>query len=556
MADNTFKRIKRFNKFLVTKLKRQGGKRFFTAPKKEDVGPILMESTISGIKKDASSWLFYKGYSDYGTYMTFTINTSYNPDDPTDSIIIIPFTLYTPQYPLTIEWGDGTVLDIPAGTPLTTSILSHTYSGSGQYQIRVISLEKKIPVLNWSTSGNINGNKYKIVQHNTPLIQFDSSCPNSTSAAYFANGCENLDTISAGFFRFNSQIKNYDYAFNGCIKFVHIPSDLFNYPASQSSYQYVLANNGSLVKVPDYLFANAKAVDLSCAFYNDTNLENHIDVDKFFGEEPYINVDVHEIFRNCIKTTGNVFDFIKKFTGYVAYVEGTGTFDTGYGTLSGKLYAQEIYNQDGELVRDLIPAKMGNMYNGKMAPQDCLYDSVEDEFLIPTSTYTYGTEEDTDDDAENNLPASFKRNALYNCEKWRYYVHPDTIWTGFPPSRALWLALNSEKNDWLLTDENNALYLEDAEYDFLINSDGDKMLATTSDILSWLTGDMSSQHIYGVIKPEPHATVVELSNIINMLPTNTSGETRTLDLSACVNRYELSSEDLQMVTDKGYTLVL
>ena len=67
---------------------------------------------------------------------------------------------------------------------------------------------------------------------------------------------------------------------------------------------------------------------------------------------------------------------------------------------------------------------------------------------------------------------------------------------------------------------------------------------------------MSSQHIYGVIKPEPHATVVELSNIINMLPPNTSGETRTLDLSACVNRYELSAEDLQMVTDKGYTLVL
>lgn len=556
MADNTFKRIKRFNRFLVTKLKRQGGKRFFTAPTKEEVGPVLMASSTTGIKKDSSSWLFYKGNYGLDTEMSFIINTSYNPDNPADTTIILPFTLYTPQYSFDIDWGDGNTLTIPAGTALSTSVLSHTYSSPGQYQIRITSLTKKIPVLNWSTSGNVNGNKYKIVQHSTPLLHFDSACPNSSSVAYFADGCENLDTISNCFFMYNSQVRKYDYAFNGCIRLTHIPSDIFTYPDYQSSYQYVLANNGSLTEVSDYLFSKAKAIDLSCAFYNDTNLENHIDVDKFFGEEPYINVDVHEIFRNCVKTTGNAFEFIHKFTEYVAFVDGSGTFDTGYGTLSGKLYAQEIYDQDGTLVRDLIPAKTGNFYNGQIAPQDCLYDSIEDEFLLPSSTYTYGTELDTDGDAENNLPASFKRNALYNCEKWRYYVYPDTIWTGFPPPRALWLATDGGKNDWLLVDEENALYLEDANYNFIANSSGDTLAASTEDILSWLTGDVSSEHIYGVIKPEPHATVVELSNIIHLLPQNTTGETRTLDLSACVNRYELSSADLQMVTDKGYVLLI
>lgn len=556
MADNTFKRIKRFNRFLVTKLKRQGGKRFFTAPVKEEIGPVLMESSTKGIKKDTSSWLFYKGNYSLDTTMSFIINTSYNPDDPSDKTIIIPFTLYTPQYSFTIDWGDGNTLTIPAGTALTTSILSHTYASQGQYSIRITSATKKMPVLNWSTSGNVNGNKYKIVQHNTPLLHFDPSCPNSSSVAYFADGCENLDTISNGFFMYNSQVRNYDYAFNGCIRLTHVPNDIFTYPAYQSSYQCVLAHNGSLIEVSDYLFSKAKAVDLSGAFYGDTNLENHIEMDKFFGEDAYINVDVHEIFRNCVKTTGDAIEFINKFAGYVAYVNGTGTFDTGYGTLTGKIYSQEIYGQDGELVRDLIPAKTGNFYNGKIAPQDCLYDSVEDEFLLPSSPFTYGTELDTDGDLENNLPASFKRNALYNCENWKHFVLPDSIWTGFPPSRALWLATTGEKNDWLLVDDENALYLEDANYNFIANSSGDTLAASTEDILSWLTGDIASEHIYGVIKPEPHATVVELSNIINMLPTNTSGETRTLDLSACVNRYELSAEDLQMVTDKGYTLVL
>lgn len=453
MAD-THKKIRKYNKFLTTKLRRKGGRRYMTAPEPTVRGPILLSSITAGIQNTASSWLFYTGGYAMDETTLFIIDTTKNPNDPTDSTIIIPFTLYTPNYPITILWGDGTQLDISSGTQLTTAMLTHTYASAGQYSVRIVSTEKKIPVLNWSTSADTNGNKYKLVQLNTPLIKFDTLCPNSSNISHFADGCTNLNYITTKLFYFNPQVRNYDYCFNGCTSLTTIPDDIFSYAQYQSTYQYCLANN-TFTEVPSTLFANANAVDLSCALCNNTNLSNNIDVDVFFGPDSYINVDVHEIFKNCINTTGNATDFVNKFTEYVAFVEGTGTFDTGYGLLSGKIYAQEIYDANDVLVRDLVPAKTGNYFNGKLAPQDCLYDSVDDIFILPSTPYTYGTEVDLDDNRENNLPDSFKRDALYMCELWTNYAVVESIWTSFPPSNYTWLT--TEQNNWLLVDDRTLL---------------------------------------------------------------------------------------------------
>ena len=396
MTASTHKKIRKSDKFWVTKINKKG-KQSLVAPVVVEDGPVLMASTTVGTQANSSDFLFYKGGYSKNTRMSFIIDTTKNPDNSADKTIIVPFTLYTPSYQFTIDWGDGTSTTYPANASLTTVGLTHTYSTAGQYAIVITSDEQKIPVLNWSTSGNVGGNKYKLIQLSTPLITFDTACPNSNSAQYFAYECDNLLFIATQFFINNPQIRNYDYCFSKCSKLVKLPYDLFKYVKYQSSYQEVFAHDLALQTVPNDLFATAKAIDLGGAFSGDSNLVLDVDLGTFFGTEPYINVDVHDIFRDCVKTTGDAVEFTKKFTEYVAYVIGTGTFDTGWGTLTGKIYAQPIYNSDGKLVRDLVPAKTGNFYGGRIAPQDCLYDEINGEFLLPSSTFTYGTEKDVSD---------------------------------------------------------------------------------------------------------------------------------------------------------------
>lgn len=716
MTASTHRKIRKNNRFWVTKINKKG-KQPLVAPVVEE-GPVLMASTTVGTQANSSDFIFYKGGQSKNTRMSFIIDTTKNPDNNADNTIIIPFTLYTPSYQFTINWGDGTSTTYPSNSALTTVGLTHTYSTAGQYIIVITSDKQKIPVLNWSTSGNVGGNKHKLIQLSTPLITFDTACPNSNSAQYFAYECDNLLFIATQFFINNPQIRNYDYCFSKCSKLVKIPYDLFKYVKYQSSYQEVFAHDISLQTVPNDLFATAKAIDLGGAFSGDSNLVLDVDLDTFFGTEPYINVDVHDIFRDCVKTTGDAVEFTKKFTEYVAYVIGTGTFDTGWGVLTGKIYAQPIYNSDGKFVRDLVPAKTGNFYGGRIAPQDCLYDEVNGEFLLPSSTFTYGTEKDVRDsyvikdgklvwanpniylestgtqyintgikptssmtmqvgmssdkessvgsrvaafnsafviynrtinawfalgnysevyqvnidttkkhiytlsspktscyidnelksstltsfngnnyniwlfgmnnagsvpapiyktgkifnfklwetsliqhlvpvpkgllignfvvpsngmfdivnqtfygnagtgefeiggfnldNIENNLPYSFKKNALYNCEKWSNFAIPESVWTGTPSSRDNWLAVNEGKTNWLLTDSMNMLLLESANSSILC-SPTDALKADTEALLSWHTGTLP-EHVQGIIKPEPYESVDSLRNIINALP--------------------------------------
>lgn len=396
MTASTHRKIRKNGRNWVTKINKKG-KQPLVAPVVVEDGPVLMASTTVGTQANSSDFIFYKGGQSKNTRMSFIIDTTKNPDNASDKTTIIPFTLYTPSYSFKIDWGDGNSTTYPANSALTTVGLTHTYSTAGQYTIVITSDSQKIPVLNWSTSGNVGGNKHKLIQLSTPLITFDTACPNSNSAQYFAYECDNLLFIANQFFINNPQIRNYDYCFSKCSKLVKVPFDIFKYVKYQSTYQEVFAHDIALQTVPNDLFATAKAIDLGGAFSGDSNLVLDVDLDTFFGTEPYINVDVHDIFRDCVKTTGDAVEFTKKFTEYVAYVIGTGTFDTGWGTLTGKIYAQPIYNSDGKLVRDLVPAKTGNFYGGKSAPQDCLWDEVQQEFLLPTSTFTYGTEKDVRD---------------------------------------------------------------------------------------------------------------------------------------------------------------
>lgn len=57
--DTEYKRIRRFNKFLVTK-KIAGGIRYLLAPIKLKRGPVLMASETVGIRNTTSDFILYK----------------------------------------------------------------------------------------------------------------------------------------------------------------------------------------------------------------------------------------------------------------------------------------------------------------------------------------------------------------------------------------------------------------------------------------------------------------------------------------------------------------
>lgn len=167
MTASSHKKIRKHSKFWVSKIK-NNGKKPLIAPVKEVKGPILMASDTIGTKSNASHWLYYKGVHSTDTAMSFIVDTTKNPDNNLDTTFIVPFTLYTPNYGFTIDWGDGSTTNISAGSVLTTASLTHTYNTAGQYCITIISESKKIPVLNFQTSGNtmvINKNLSNLAHH-------------------------------------------------------------------------------------------------------------------------------------------------------------------------------------------------------------------------------------------------------------------------------------------------------------------------------------------------------------------------------------------------------
>lgn len=514
MVQSSHRKIRQYGKRLVTR--RDGtGKKNFVAPVIPERGLILMASETHGVKCSDIEFLNYLGGYNDGSWMVFTIDTTKNPNNASDATFIVPLQTGVTSSSFTIDWGDGTTTDIQSGTTVTLQQLTHTYSTAGIHSIKIESLDDyEIPVFNWSLY-DTNGNKNKLIGHNTPLINF-----NSTDLSQFAKDCVNLQYICPKFFQNFPYLTRVDYAFDGCVSLTYIPKNLFAGCQTIRSFQHCFSHCPYLTTIPNDVFKGGVVsnTDLSNFYDGDVRLTAYIDANDYAGGTYRSHfVDIHEMFKNCTNTTGDAQDFIAKFTQYTAYIDGNGTIDTGWGVFTGRIYPQVIYDSDGNKVRDLIPANTGYYYNGKIAPQPCLYDSITDSFFLPTpdNSFTYHEEIDTSAQ-EDNIPDSYKRRAFYNCDKWDNYARVENIWTGILDGRE-WLATSSLKDDWLIIDDKTLLITRFDTNDLLATTD-ESILATTVDTLSALTGDHSSTTPTGVIRPEKYETLESLRNIINYLP--------------------------------------
>ena len=229
-----------------------------------------------------------------GLPFTFTIDTTKNIDDPTDSTFIVPLTAGTYSslsgISFGIVWGDGEITVITDGV-FTQENCTHTYAEPGQYTVSIKSNNDTAPRFNfYENYASINNNLLKIINTKSGIIpQIDINgdeilvntfattfreCSNLTSitADLFKNSpnitvnafvdtfhtCTNLRSIPINLFRYNTKVTTnaFNCTFCNCFALTAIPTNLFRYNTEVSFGAFVSTfyNCRTITSIPDNLF--------------------------------------------------------------------------------------------------------------------------------------------------------------------------------------------------------------------------------------------------------------------------------------------------------------
>lgn len=195
-----------------------------------------------------------------------TNNTIDLSDYLRDSAITITGGIKEYILPATIDWGDGTTVEL--GSKLTSSTqLSHTYSGAGSHEI--------------SITGNIKwSNKYtdpdSIEENNLAKHLTEITLDNGTKSPI-------SDITSAGF--------------NGFSKLTKIPANLFEQCAKVVDISRTFENCTALTAIPEGIFSPCtKVTTLWSCFYNCTSLT---EIPAKLLEKLTALEDVAGLFHNC-----------------------------------------------------------------------------------------------------------------------------------------------------------------------------------------------------------------------------------------------------------------
>lgn len=215
--------------------------------------------------------------------MSFTINLS-----EYDNTYFMPFTRdgVTGDYNLTIDWGDGTVYDVPAGTELSKDIC-HEYTEKTEYTVTVTSSNGQIPDFRPGRYRNDNDNNRKFVSMNTPLLRMNVTDANnmfgytglrSIPEDLFVNNPQivdftecfqssSLETVPGKLFINNPAAVTMSGCFAFCTSLTEIPVELFAGNPEITSFATCFCYCDKLASVPEDLFVNnTKAVDFSYVF--------------------------------------------------------------------------------------------------------------------------------------------------------------------------------------------------------------------------------------------------------------------------------------------------
>lgn len=204
----------------------------------------------------------------------FTVDMQYNPT-------LNCYLTISGASDYTVDWGDG--------TSVQTGQSMHTYSTSGQYQIKVTK-GTSFPSLKLSQMAEV--------------ISIDSPLPymnNVTDLSGFALSCTHLISINKNLFYFNSQIINLNNVFNNCQSLVTIPAELLTPLTNLLTINSGFQGNTSLASIPIGFFdTNTSLTRVFKTFYNCTSLETIPDL--LFDKNSAL-YDFNQCFYGCTKLT-------------------------------------------------------------------------------------------------------------------------------------------------------------------------------------------------------------------------------------------------------------
>lgn len=235
----------------------------------------------------------------------FRIDTRKNTIE--DKSIIIPFTAgtYNTLGKITIDWGDISSTIIEDGVINQTNC-THNYSIAGEYTVKIINDNYKMPKLSFGMTYNtINNNVYKLISidsHLLTCINTDGTLLTTFQQMFF--NCISLKYVNDNWNQQNKQVTNLTATFAYCTSLLRyprligctnlltiysiyqnanipepIPEDLFFDCRNVTSFRYCFGSlessgvNTTIVSIPERLFKyNTKAENFRQAFLNCSEL--------------------------------------------------------------------------------------------------------------------------------------------------------------------------------------------------------------------------------------------------------------------------------------------
>ena len=205
--------------------------------------------------------------------LMYTIRTN---DPNTDYGIKQPSASSINPCHMTIYWGDGTENTFLAqnSTLSPERFASHNYTGVGDYTITIISDQpgavKQMPQITFYE--HIGNNIYESDTLLTAVLTpFPGMAANSFEKCFY--GCNQLTSIPADLFRFNTQATSFFGTFCNCTSLTEIPANLFRSNGAAIDFQQCFQNCPELTTLPAGLFNyNTQAKYFSMCFQYCTKL--------------------------------------------------------------------------------------------------------------------------------------------------------------------------------------------------------------------------------------------------------------------------------------------
>ena len=235
--------------------------------------------------------------------MSFTIDT--RKGEFSDDTFILPLRATLSGYALSVDWGDGEPTDLPDGTTLDETNMTHTYTAPGVYTITLYTTQKdrtkvQMPKLQFGTNYTIE-NPYTLISLHTPLLNM------GTDLSQCFEECKNLSgEIPEGLFKNNPSATNFRRCFENCSGLESIPEGLFAYNKAATNFGGCFSNCSGLAgAIPEGLFANNEAAtNFDGCFYACSGLTGAIP-ERLFANN--VNVtDFNSCFFACDNLSGAI----------------------------------------------------------------------------------------------------------------------------------------------------------------------------------------------------------------------------------------------------------